>query len=160
MKRLLLFCLSLLVISAHAQTAGVDCIPIQNRDWSGCAPIDNGVQQPQVLQTAPEIWEDHYGAIATDANIGAMGASADMPDLQSAENLAITDCQAKGGKNCIVQISYGNQCVAMVVGGKIFNVNYGATIAEASKKGLEMCAPAANDCHVYYSACSMPLRIQ
>ena len=105
-------------------------------------------------------WTDHYGAIATDEPRGAMGAATDMPSKISAENAAISDCKAKGGMNCTMQIWYINQCVALVVGGRIFNVNPGATVAQATEKGMQMCKPAANDCHVYYSACSLPVRIQ
>jgi hypothetical protein len=131
-----------------------------------CAPIPSYAQNPgqqatpQASQPPPERWTDHYGAIATDEPRGAMGASTDMPDRHSAEITAIAKCVAKGGVNCTTQISYGNQCVALVVGGKIFNVNTGATVAQATEKGIQMCKTSANDCHVYYSACSLPVRIQ
>lgn len=160
MKALRFFALFLGVGTLHAQTPGVDCVPVQGQGWQGCAPLDNGVQQPQRSQPPPQMWMDHYGAIATDEPRGAMGASTDMQDRQSAEDVAMANCQAKGGVNCRVQISYGNQCVALVVGGKIFNVNSGATISQATEKGMQMCKPEANDCHVYYSACSRPQRIK
>jgi len=159
-----LFFFTLLFLSAgtlQAQQPGVDCAPIQGQGWTGCAPINPPQEQhPQSPQRPPERWADHYGAIATDEPRGAMGASTDMPDRRSAENAAASNCRAKGGVNCTMQIWYVNQCVALVVGGKIFNVNSGATVAQATEKGMQMCKPAANDCHIYYSACSLPVRIQ
>jgi hypothetical protein len=131
-----------------------------------CAPIPNYAQNPgqaaalQVPQPPPARWADHYGAIATDEPRGAMGAATNMLSKISAENAAMSNCKEKGGVNCDIQIWYTNQCVALVVGGKIFNVNSGASVTEAAEKGMQMCKPVANDCHVYYSACSLPVRIQ
>jgi hypothetical protein len=66
-------------------------------------------------------------------------------------------------RSCVqIQISYRNQCVAMVIGnnGKLFNTNDDPTVDTAAQKGMQMCMPEAHDCHVYYSACSLPVRIQ
>ena len=150
--------------TVNAQTA---CPPGMTPYGVGVCGYDNSQQQEPTAQLqepspqpTPQEWEDHYGAIATDEPRGAMGVSTDMPDRQSAENVAMENCRAKGGVNCTTQISYGNQCVAMVVGGKIFNVNSGPTVTQATEKGMKLCTPVANDCHVYYSACSLPERIQ
>ncbi len=48
----------------------------------------------------------------------------------------------------------------MVIGSKAFNVNSAATLDEAVQKGMTMCAQAGDSCHVYYSTCSLPSRIQ
>jgi len=167
MKILRFLLLGFLQLTSNGINAQTACPPGMTPYGAGVCGYDNSQQQGAPAQhqklpskPLPQQWEDHYGAIATDEPRGAMGASTDLPDRQSAENSAMRDCRAKGGMNCTVQISYGNQCVAMVVGGKIFNVNSGSTVIQATEKGMELCTPVANDCHVYYSACSLPVRTQ
>ncbi|WP_179235914.1 MULTISPECIES: DUF4189 domain-containing protein [Burkholderia] len=92
---------------------------------------------------------------------GILGASKDQPDRALAEVAALRDCRLKGGTDCTLQISYGNGCVAMVVGDRAMNMNSGITDDDAAQKGLEMCRAAGDsNCRVYYSACSLPQRIQ
>lgn len=157
MKILCFFAFLLVATIAHAQ----DCGGMANAGGT-CVPPDVAMpgDQQQTSQPPPQKWVDHYGAIATDEPRGVLGASTDMPDRRSAENTAMEDCRVKGGVNCIITISYGNQCVALVVGGKGFTVNSGATIAQATEKGMNFCTPVANDCHAYYTACSLPVRVQ
>ena len=149
-------------VAVHAQAAcPPGTVPYGTGNGpSACGPDDSQPQQSARPQRPPEIWVDHFGAIATDEPRGAMGASTYMQDRHSAENSAIADCHAEGGVNCVVQISYGNECVALVVSGKFFNVNDGDTVDQATKNGMEVCKTVANDCQVYYSACSLPIRIQ
>jgi hypothetical protein len=96
-----------------------------------------------------------------------VGVSTDMLDRTSAEIAAVADCMLKGGTHCIKEYWYINQCVALVVGGKDpatgeknFNINFDYTIDQATEEGMESCSSAANDCQVYYSACSLPVRLQ
>lgn len=74
----------------------------------------------------------------------------------------MADCQAKGGgTKCKFEISYRNSCVVLMVGDKYFNITPGPTTEEATKSGMKTCAANGNSkCHVYYSACSLPVRIQ
>jgi hypothetical protein len=47
------------------------------------------------------------------------------------------------------------------VGDKFFNASSAATIEEATQSGMKVCTANGNaNCHVYYSACSLPVRIQ
>lgn len=133
-----------------------------------CAPIPSYAQNqgqqtaPQTPQPPPERWQDHWGAIATDADNGILGTSINTLSQNQAELTALNDCQAKGGIRCKIQLSYRNQCAAMIVGGnnKIFNTNPGANIKQAVQTGMIMCGKAASDCHAFYTACSLPVRIQ
>jgi hypothetical protein len=152
---------SLVLLSVVTATHAQDCGGMANAGGT-CVPPDVAMPsyQQQAPQPPPQKWVDHYGAIATDEPRGVLGASTDMPDRQSAENAAMENCRVRGGINCTMQISYGNQCVALVVGGKGFAVNSGATVAQATEKGMKFCTPMANDCHAYYTACSLPARIQ
>jgi Domain of unknown function (DUF4189) len=162
MKRLYLFGLLLAGIAPlHAQTAGVDCIPIQNRDWSGCAPInDDGAQNPSGPQALPEVWVDHYGAIVSDDALGKFGAAVDKADEAGAWQAAEQDCHAKGGLDCTRLMSYRNQCVSMVVGEKTYMFSAGLTEAEAIRRATKRCLSGNTTCHVYYSGCSLAERIQ
>jgi hypothetical protein len=130
----------------------------------GCAPIPgyDQQQQPTRQQTAPPPrWASGWMAIATDSMKGSLGSATDLPSRDEAERAALADCQAKGGSQCKLQVSYGNGCAAMVAGNKEFNVNGAATLDEAVRIGMKMCAKAGDsNCHVYYSACSLPIRIQ
>ena len=153
--------------ASHAQQPGVDCAPIQGQGWSGCAPINPSQQsaqgqQLQIPQQLPEFWQDHWGAIATDADKGIVGTVTNVSNGDKAEAAALADCQSKGGSACKIQLSYRNQCAAMVIGkrGHVFNINPGPTIEQAVQIATGVCSKAANDCHVYYSACSLPQRIQ
>ena len=159
--------LGLLMLSStvvHAQQPGVDCAPIQGQGWSGCAPI-NPSQQPSQGPTQtpqpPPRWADRWGAIATyDAN-GSFGAATDMPSKIQAEQAALADCRSKKGSTCKVEIAYYNQCAAMVVGDKMHNAGSAPTVDKVVKLGINVCKNSGDtNCRVYYSACSMPQRIQ
>lgn len=151
----------LLVVATatHAQ----DCGGMANAGGT-CVPPDVAMpgNQQQAPQPPPQKWLDHYGAIAVDGDKWLVGISTDANSYQQAEQLAQLDCASKGGIACKIQISYRNQCAAMVIGndGKLFNTNDGPTVDAATQKGMQMCTPEAHDCRVYYSACSLPARIQ
>lgn len=129
----------------------------------GCAPIpgynQQSASQPPPIGWVPK-WESRWGAIATDAAKGSLGTSNSLPSKHEAERTALADCQSKGGIQCKLQIAYDNECAAMVLGDKVFNVTADSTIDKAVKTGMKLCN-AANDhtCRVYYSACSPSVRI-
>lgn len=162
MKVLGLLVLLLFAGAAQAQQQpGVDCAPVQGQGWQGCAPIDNSVQQPQRPQPPPQIWVDHWGALATDDLSGSFGAAVDMPSRSGAEGAALTDCQSKkGAPNCKVELWYTNQCAAMVMGDTGHNAKAGATSDDAIQAAMKVCNTEDAHCFVYYSACSLPIRIQ
>ncbi|WP_395117693.1 DUF4189 domain-containing protein [Rhodanobacter sp. FW102-FHT14D06] len=129
----------------------------------GCAPMPgyNNNQQQRQFRPPPPQWETRWGAIATYEQNGSLGTATDMPSQSSAENLALASCQAKHGSICKIQLSYSNGCAAMMVGNRVYNTNAGITVDDAIEKGLKMCADAKDaQCHVYYTGCSLPVRIQ
>ena len=165
MKTTLLFGLLLIAGALHAQQQpGVDCVPVQGNGWQGCAPINQTQQQqqPQVPQPPPQVWEDHYGAMATNEPGNVLGVAVDMRSESEAKQSAIADCQTKGGgSSCAPLISYRNGCAVLLVGDKFFNASSAATIEEATQSGMKVCAANGNtNCHIYYSACSLPVRVQ
>lgn len=132
------------------------------QDQSVCGPDDN--QQPpeqQRIRPPPPIWVDKYGAIATDFSHSSAGASVDQPDRSSAEQAAIANCQENGGSACKIETWYSNGCATLVVANKTHVSINAATVSEATTKGMKMCVDGGDTkCHVYYTACSLPVRVQ
>jgi len=166
-KILFLFGLFLIAGALHAQQPGVDCAPIQGQGWSGCAPINPSQpsaqgQQPQVPQAPPERWQDHWGAIATDAARGVLGTAANMPNELSAKQAALSDCMSKGGSNCVLEIQpYRNSCGVLVTSGTSHVVTSNTSLDQAIQEGMKTCTKTSHaNCRVYYSACSLPVRTQ
>lgn len=161
MKVLALLVLFLFAAATQAQQQpGVDCAPVQGQGWQGCAPIDNSVQQPQQPQPPPQTWVDHYGAMVSDDSLGKLGVAVDRADEARAWQTAEEDCHAKGGLNCTRLISYRNECVAMVLGDKTYSFSAGPTATDATQRATKKCMASTTNCHAYYSACSLPIRIQ
>jgi len=130
----------------------------------GCAPIPgyhNSQQQAQsqLPLTPPPQWATRWGAIATDGPGGHLGVAVNLSSKSDAEQTAITDCQAKGGTDCKIETWYSNGCAAMVMGDSGHISNNAGTLGEAIQKGMKICDATDTNCHVYYSACSLPARI-
>lgn len=170
MRMLIAIWLGIVLVSAdgalHAQEYE------QGSGIAGCqagSGVCNGWQwqQPnnqQQLTTAPASdpsykWQSRWGAIATDAAQGALGFSSGIESGSSAEKAAINDCRTKGGVNCTIQVSYSNACGAVVVGDTVFNANWGNSVQEAVKKGIDMCNKASTNCHAYFTTCSPPVLV-
>jgi hypothetical protein len=164
MKALCLLLFFLTTTMLHAQAAcPPGTVPYGTaNDPSACGPDNSQPQQSQPPQTPPQIWVDHYGAVATYEPGGVLGSATNMRSESGAKRSAMEDCQAKGGgSNCKFQISYRNGCVVLLVGDKFFNFASAETIEAATKSGMKVCTADGNtNCHVYYSACSLPVRIQ
>ena len=124
-----------------------------------CGPDDN--QQQQQQPHPPPQWARQWGAIATDGPGGHAGVAVYQSSKEAAEQAALADCRAKGGTECAVEVAYDNECAAMVVGDKGHNSGAAATLDKATQLGLDACKRYGNTrCHLYYSACSLPVRIQ
>jgi hypothetical protein len=159
--RIVLLCMAFLLwgVVAHAQTPIVDCVPIQGQGWQGCAPVGNN-QQPQRPMPPPPVWASRWGALAADDAAGILGVATNMSDENIAKTAAIRDCQSKGGTKCEIIGSYGNGCVALVVGSSQYVADYGPTVNIAIKNGITLLGKGSTSFHVNYSACSYPVRIQ
>jgi hypothetical protein len=156
-------------IGAQTHTCGGG--PGPNEVQVGEDPGGNGVaptpmcnwtneNQSKGLQLPPLRWADQWGAVATDGPGGHLGTAINMSNRNHAEQIAISDCQNNGGKQCAIELSYYNQCVAMTVGDENHNVSSAATSDKALKASLRICSTATRNCHAYYSACSLPKPIQ
>lgn len=123
-----------------------------------CIRIPGYGLAPIASSPSPEpIWEDRWGAIATDPHLGILGIASNLLDRVSAEQTALSDCMRQGGTVCAIDKSYSNQCAALVQGDKVYIVGTGATIEGASdlaKKALACSSP--DSCRVHYASCSYP----
>lgn len=133
-------------------------LPQRGQGWQSCVPIPN--QNTGRGRRAEPRWEDRWQAIATDTSKGILGTSVDKANMMDAESSAIRDCAGKGGTQCAVAISYGNGCVAMVVGTKLLTTGSGPTKLTAENNATETCTKNDNACTVYYSACSLPSQVK
>lgn len=166
--RILLFGLLLLLGSVVHAEGGCPpgMIPASGTDINSCVPIPPGYYsnqqhaQPQLPPPPPPQWVTRWGAIATDGPGGHLGVAANVSSKSDAEQTAITDCQAKGGTDCKIETWYSNGCAAMVMGDSGHISNNAGTLGEAIQKGMKVCGATDTNCHVYYSACSLPVRIQ
>lgn len=122
------------------------------------AQSGNGVNNSQPALR----WSNRWGAIASDKN-GHYGASRDFSTKKLAINGALADCEKEGGSGCKVNISYHNQCAAIAAsdGGRTF-LQTDAYEDTAKELALERCSSSYGEdsCWIYYSGCSLPVRVQ
>lgn len=123
-------------------------IPEGGQGVSSCRPIPG---QPQGH------WMNQWGAIATDFSYHTAGASVNQLGEAEALQAAIDNCVSNGGVQCKVEITYSNQCSALVVGVTGHNADRADTIDQAVKLGIKVCTDAGDtNCHPVYGACSRP----
>ena len=135
-------------------------IPHSGTDPSSCGPIPNYYNNTQQPQAPRVVWVSQWGAVATDSAAGALGGVTGLSSKQAAERAAMSDCQAKGGSNCVLHLSYDNECASMSVGDKILIVVSDLTLDKATQLSQQKCGEQDKNCRVYYSACSLPQRTQ
>ncbi len=86
-----------------------------------------------------------------------------MPTRYDAQEMAVGRCRAQHGSICKVSSFYRNGCGVTVAdaSGKYYSTDGCATRQEASEKALPTCKGDGHaGCHLYYSGCSFPARIQ
>jgi len=166
-RYLLLAMLFLVVSAVHAEggcppgfePSGVAPSP---QDPVACRPIPSyNQQQTQQQAPPPPSWISQWGAVATDAIKGSLGTATNLPSKNSAEQVALADCQSNGGLQCKINVSYDNECAVLVVGATGYNVSANVTLDKAIQHAMKVCgADGDKTCQVYYSACSLPVQIQ
>ena len=134
-------------------------IPAQGTNISTCAPISGG--NGVAAESAGPRWLSRWGAIAQDPDNRVMGAAAERESKREAKKLAMESCLSRGGVKCKVLTVYTNQCLVTVQGVGAANDAMAESIERATKMGMDVCRKRGDsDCHVYYQACSLPLRIR
>ncbi|MBO9694851.1 MAG: DUF4189 domain-containing protein [Sphingopyxis sp.] len=122
-----------------------------------CIPITDWSPPPSAPQGR---WATRWGAFADDEATGKVGMAGSMSSKSKAVKAAIAHCQAKGGVDCRLRISYYNQCAVAAAGehddgtwNRAFQS--AATLDEATDLALDWCRKdGAKDCKVYFSDCS------
>jgi hypothetical protein len=105
-------------------------------------------------------WASRWGAIATDIQNKSVGTASNLESQSQAKQAAIADCRSKGGSACTVEIVYRDGCTALAAGDTAHNAKAGTTVNAASQLAMKICTASDTRCKVYYTACSLPVRIQ
>ena len=147
------------LVHAEGGTCPPGFYPVNSPGVMGCAPIPNNDRTSAQTAPAAPRWKTTWGAFATDGPSAALGASVGMPNKRKAEKFALAQCREKGGKNCEIDMTFYNQCAVLVTGDRVYNTSHAATVEEASRLGIAECEREDVNCRVYYSDCSLPVRI-
>lgn len=164
MKSFSAFLVSLALIAAQNVRAEGGCpagmIPYSATPAAGsaasmatCGPI------PSSQANTPR-WASRWGAVATGSD-GEYGIVSDEPSERSAKKEAVKACFDRGGSNCEAKFTFRDQCAA-VIGSKNggSTVQSAETIEQAQGLGLDACRKkGANDCWVFYTGCSLPVKV-
>jgi len=171
MKRLAWLCLLNGLLSTgtivHAEgSCPPGMYPIGNAAVAACAPIPGGNDaQGQSTYSPPQpplpIWQDRWGAFASDGDRGVLGVATGMNDNKSAVQAAVSDCKAKGGTECHPSHPFVNGCGAFIVGAKAAYTGSSSTVDDAINVGMATCQERGDhNCRLYQSACTAPVRVQ
>jgi hypothetical protein len=162
-----LLCLLALIqgAAAYAQTScPPGMVPYGTGPGVNMCGYDNSQQPTNAAPQRPaERWVDHWGAIATYGPNGSLGTANDRLSRNQAVQAALSSCRSQHGSSCEVLAYYRNGCGVLVIDGpgENYNANSGATIDEATQKAMATCTKGGYpNCHVYYSGCSLPVRVQ
>lgn len=106
-------------------------------------------------------WASRWGAIYTDADRSAFGASENMPSKGKAKKAAEKDCIARGGEKCKLRIASSDQCRALAVNQVSSLAARAGTRDIAESDALSECRrDSGRECVLLYSGCSYPVRIR
>lgn len=165
--KLLFSCFALLLLLNGVASAQGCPNGIPSANNPGCIPPDDslspyyegssGLQSVSPAARPSGSWQKTWGAIATSLSGGALGVVTGALSKQEAEQRAFADCKAKGGGGCQVDLTYRNQCAAMVVGKVEVKLAGAPTIQEATQISMKACQDLDRGCRVYYTACTEPI---
>ncbi len=133
-----------------------------------CVPIpgmSGSASQPSATPARPAapVWATRWGAIAIDMAMDGTGVSAvsGMKREGQASKSALQACKKKGGTQCMVKITYHDQCAVVVTGDKVFGTSSAISVEEAARIGIDWCnGQGDTNCRLYFSDCSLPERIR
>lgn len=141
------------IISSNTLLAcPIGTVPLRGNGWEGCAPANES------SQSSGQRWRTQWGSIAIDGSKDVVAASTQSRTKKISEKLALEECRQKGGDNCRIDLSYFNQCAAVIASPTSFYTQSAVTEDAAIERGLNRCRQSEHDCEVRYSACSLPSR--
>ena len=156
----------------HVTRASAQCAAgIPSAGNPECLPPDDanspyyqgdGSQQPVQPQQQPRaVWATRWGAIVIDDDTGQAGMVVNYASKSEAVDAAMHDCQEHGSPHCQVELVYHNQCAAIAQGGNSHLSAGGPTRENAEAYALDKCKQGAKtNCTIYYTGCSLPVRVQ
>jgi hypothetical protein len=101
-------------------------------------------------------WQSNWGAVAVDSESAILGSVTGFTRIVRAEDAALADCRAKGGRACVFGYSYKDGCVVMVQGDRTYFFESAETASGAEKAGLDRCRSGQTGCRIRLSACALP----
>lgn len=136
---------------AHACPPG--SVLQKGNGWEGC------IRTQRTPDSDRPAWKKQWGAIATDGANSALGTADEKDTKKSAEKTATERCLRNGGKRCVVELSYYNQCASMIVGPGLYFIQSAETKDKSIADGMDRCRKSEEKyCHKYHSGCSLPKR--
>ena len=107
-------------------------------------------------------WATRWGAIAigSTATGGFFGASTNMRSKSQAEQAAAEKCKNTGGGDVCRAYAYYNQCAVVAWGIKSYTLQTAETVDIATDLAMRDCSAKTQDCQLFYSACSLPVRVR
>ena len=112
-------------------------------------------------RSRPQVrWEERWGAIVMDAASGMTGIGGSQPTEEAAIQTATAMCQRKGGK--VAASTSPIQSMRRPRLGSNHAVSArGRTLEIASKYAIDACEKTTGKkCEVFFSDCSLPVRVQ
>lgn len=120
------------------------------QSMASCAPIPTERQAPS--------WRTRWGAIASD-EAGSFGIVTGIDSERKAKKAALAKCARTGSKSCALDMTFRNQCAAVVANGTQVFMERAPYEEQAIATGKARCEESqAVKCWVHYSGCSLPVR--
>lgn len=156
----------ILLVSPSVVRAQMACPQGVTPGSQQCLPSNTGGANAAPAPRQPR-WKLTWGAFASDNAASVIGTSTGQPNKRSANRAALDKCSSMGGRNCVVTLSYENQCAVIadpVDGSKQprFGSHVGGpTIEDASRTALNSCYEknGRSECEIIYSNCTRPVLV-
>lgn len=137
---------------------------IPPQGMNDCVAIPDYGEPPEDSLPPPPVWESRWGAIAVGdtSNGGGFGVSSDMKSRRSAEKAAVKECVDTGGGDlCKAEpFAYHDQCAVIAWGDRGYVIRSVETLDRASEVAMQQCNERTLNCIIFYSNCSLPVRVQ
>lgn len=133
--------------------------PQQGQGWHSCVPVPGGNAATSEPTSGPA-WRNSWQAVAADIPKGILGSAVGKLSPMEAQDAALDDCKAKGGTNCVLQMSHGNGCIAMAVGSSRLRIISAPSQGKAEKSAMAACSAEDTACKIFYSECSLPVKMR
>ncbi|WP_371181653.1 DUF4189 domain-containing protein [Xanthomonas sacchari] len=157
MKKIFSICLLLSVayiisLDAVAQTR---CPAGAQAGSAQCLPDDEAAAPSRPTGE----WIKTWGALSSSNGMhGAWSTKGKLSEEEAREDV-LSKCSQAGGRDCILDATYFNQCIAVAGSSDTgVNTNTGANEKVASQRALSDCQKkSAANCSVVFSDCTMPI---